>query len=437
MKKRISLLLLIIACAIGICACNGSVSNYNGKENINMEEIINTALSKCDDQTGQDVLKKKVVERFLTYVSYDTHSDPNNEEFPTSEKERELGQYLAVELETMGLQKVECDESCYVYATLPASKGCEAAPVLALICHMDVSDAAPAADIHTIIRQEDGVNMIRTDGKTLLGADDKSGLAEMVTAIEEMIQHPEYKHPEIRIVVTPDEETGRGTEHIDLKKIDADYAYTIDGEKLGELTYETWNASAATVNFTGYAIHPGSAYGKMKNASRMASDYVAMLPKNELPETTKDREGFYYVREMSGAVDHATVKIQIRDFEKEGIQKKKDFLIALGDKINAEYGKGCCEVEIVDEYPNMKEYIIPEHEKLVQYVRDAYLACDVELIECPVRGGTDGSTLSQMGLPTPNIGTGARECHSVNEHIAVESLEKMVEVIICLVSSFC
>ena len=433
MKKRIGFIFLTVCCMALLCVCGGSASQSRA----DTAQIIETALSKCDDQTGQDVLKKKVVERFLTYVSFDTHSDPNAKAFPTSEKERALGQYLAAELDSIGLKNVECDEFCYVYATLPASEGCETAPVLALICHMDVSDAVPADDIHTVIKPENGQNVIRTDGRTLLGADDKSGIAEMVTAVEEMIRHPEYKHPQIRVVITPDEEVGRGTEHIDLNKIGAAYAYTIDGERLGELTYETWNGSAATVRFTGYSVHPGKAYGEMKNAGVMASDYVAMLPKDERPETTKDRVGFYFVREMSGAVDHATVEIQIRDFEKEGIQKKKDFLLALRDRINAEYGEGCCAVEIRDEYPNMKEYIMPDHENLVQSVREAYQACGVELFECPVRGGTDGSTLSQMGLPTPNIGTGARECHSVNEHIAVESLEKMVEVLIDLASRFC
>lgn len=419
-------------------ACEGGSETENdGGSNINMDKIIETALSRCDDQTGKNVLDKKVVERFLTYVSFDTQSNQNTTDFPTSEKERKLGEYLAAELENMGMKDVECDEFCYVYATLPPSEGCETAPVLALICHMDVSDAVPASDIHTIIKPEDGVNMIRTDGRTLLGADDKAGLAEMVTAVEKMISNPKCRHPEIRVVVTPDEETGRGTEHIDMEKVNADYAYTIDGDKLGELTYETWNGSAAIVKFTGYSIHPGSGYGKLKNAAVMASDYVAMLPKDEAPDTTKDREGFYFVREMSGSVDKAKVDIQIRDFEKDGIQQKKDFLISLGEKINEKYGEGSCKVKITDQYPNMKEFIIPENEDMVQYVRDTYNACGVEIVERAVRGGTDGSTLSEMGLPTPNIGTGAEDCHSVDEHIAVESLEKMVEVIIDLVSRFC
>ena len=431
MKKRI-VFLLIIFCMALICACSGK-----SDLKVNMDDIINIALSKCDDQTGKNLLNKKVVERFLTYVSFDTQSNQNATDFPTSEKERKLGEYLAVELESIGLQNVECDEFCYVYATLPPSKGCESLPVLALVCHLDVADAAPAHDIHTIIRSEDGVNMIRTDGKTLLGADDKSGMAEMITAIEEMINNPEYKHPEIRVVITPDEETGRGTEHIDLKKINADYAYTIDGDELGELTYETWNGSSATVEFTGYSIHPGHGYGILKNASTMASDYVAMLPKDEAPETTKDRKGFYFVREMHGAVDYAKVEIQIRDFEKSGLQEKKDFLVSLCKKIDSRYGEGSCAIKIVDQYPNMKEFIVPENEEIVQYVRDSYAACGVELVERAVRGGTDGSTLSAMGLPTPNIGTGAQDCHSVNEHIAVESLEKMVKVIIDLVGRFC
>lgn len=431
MRTKILKILCLIIASIILCSCN--IENNS----INHEKIIEDALEKCDDRTETGVLDKKVVKRFLTYVSFDTHSIPESDTFPSNPDEKELGKYLSEELKGIGLSNVESDSLGYLYATLPASEGSENKPVLAFICHMDVSSDAPSADIHTVITTENGKNMIRTDGKTLLGADDKSGISEVVTAIEELVAHPEYSHPEIRIVVTPDEEIGCGTERIDLNKINATYAYTVDGDAIGEISYETFNAANAKLKFNGVSMHPGDAYGKMKNAVNMLADFISMIPENEQPGTTKDRDGYYHINNISeGNVEHTEASLILRDFEKDGLKARKEFILSVCDKINEKYGEGSCEIEIEDIYPNMKEYIIPEYEFLIQYAREAYTENGIEPFSLCARGGTDGSSLSSMGLPTPNLGTGMADCHSVNEYIAVEDLESMVNVIISLVSKF-
>lgn len=377
-----------------------------------------------------------VEDRFLTYVSFDTQSSEESDTFPSTLKQLELAKYLEKELKSIGLSDVVLDENGYVYATLPASEGSEDKPVLAYIAHLDVSFSAPSADIKTHISEENGKHVIRTDGTTLLGADDKAGLSEIVTALEIMSKDPSLKHPEIRIVVTPDEETGGGVSRIDMDRVAADYAYTIDGEAVGELSYECFCGEKAKAVFTGVHVHTGSAYGIMKNPILMASEFIGLLPEDMRPETTKGREGFIYVKDISGDSIGAEINMNLRDFEQEGLEKERNILLEAAEKINEKYGAGSCEVTFSNGYRNMRDIIIPEYEYLIENVRDVYEEFGIKSIEDPIRGGTDGAELSYMGLPTPNIGTGATDCHSVNEHVAIEDLELIVQVLIKLAEKY-
>lgn len=398
-------------------------------------DTVAAALSKCDDRTGKNLLEKDVVKRFLTYVSFDTQSNSESSSFPSTAKQKDLGKYIADEFKSLGFKNVDFDEYGYVYATVPASKGSEDKPVLAFISHMDVSEDAPSGDIHTVIKEENGKSVIRTDGKTLLGADDKAGITEMVTAAKIMLDGG-LPHPEIRLVVTPDEEVGAGVDHISLEKIGAAYAYTVDGEDVGDLNCETWNAAEATAVFSGVATHPGSAYGIMKNAVLMAADFVSFIPSDKIPATTRDREGFIHVDGITADVTDAKVTVILRDFERDGLECKKNAVIAAAEKVNKKYGDGSCTVTVKDQYPNMKEYLLPDYDFLLQNVRDTYKELGITANEVPIRGGTDGSRLSAMGLPTPNLGTGGAGFHSLFENIAVEDIEASVQVIIRLASKF-
>lgn len=378
----------------------------------------------------------KTAERFLKYVSFDTQSKEESDTFPSTLKQLELGKYLAEELSGIGLIDAELDEKGYVYATLPASAGSEGKPKVAYIAHMDVSPAAPSANIVTHIEERDGKHVIATDGTTLLGADDKAGIAEIVTAFEMMLSDPSLKHPEMRIVVTPDEEVGMGVEYINLDKVNADYAYTADGGRVGELTYECFNAVSARVTFNGYSIHPGSAYGVMKNAVLMAADYIRELPADMTPATTRGREGFIHADSITGEIADARIDMIIRDFDSDGLAEKQQIAAAAADRINEKYGPGSCEIEFRETYRNMKEKIVPEYAFLLDNVRETYSEMGIEVSEEPIRGGTDGARLSYMGLPTPNLGTGGADFHGTGEHIAVEDMDLAAHVLIRLAAKF-
>ena len=395
-----------------------------------------------------------VITRFLKYVSFDTASDEDSETCPSTEKQKLLGEYLAKELKELGLSDARMDKDGYVYARIPASGGCDAAPV-GLISHMDTSPAASGANVSprkikyeggdielggdAVIKEEmypsltryKGQELIVTDGTTLLGADDKAGVAEIVTAAEYFMTHPEVKHGEIFIGFTPDEEIGRGADRFDLDYFKAAYAYTVDGGALGEIEYENFNAAAAHIRVNGFNIHPGEAKNKMKNAVLIASEFINMLPPAETPAHTEGYEGFYHVSGISGDETSADIDMIIRDHDMASFTARKAYVERTAAYLNEKFGENTVAAEIKDSYYNMKEKIAP----VMHIIDDAVKAmkdAGVEPKIVAIRGGTDGARLSYEGLPCPNLSTGGENFHSIYEYIPVRSLEKMVEVIINL-----
>lgn len=395
-----------------------------------------------------------IKDRFLKYVSFETTSDENSETCPSSDKEKLLGGYLRDELAGLGLSDVRMDEYGYVYAVLPKTEGCTAAP-MGLIAHMDTAPDASGADIRPRTLVYDGgriqlnekvvldpaefpslkryidQELIVTDGTTLLGADDKAGVAEIVAAMEYLTEHPEISHGDIYIGFTPDEEIGRGADRFDLKNFKAEYAYTVDGGTLGELEYENFNAASAIVRIHGVNIHPGDAKGKMKNAVLAGNYFLSCLPEDETPAATEGYEGFYHVREFRGNESEAVINMIIRDHSMEKFEAKKKFIETVCETVNEKFGSDTAEVFIKDSYYNMKEKIEP-----VVYIIDkakrAMKEAGVEPKVVPIRGGTDGARLSYEGLPCPNLSTGGENFHSVYEYIPVPSLVRMTEVIVNL-----
>lgn len=403
----------------------------------------------------------KVVEKFLRYVKFETRSDENTGKTPSTEGQMVLAKELGKELKLMGMKEVFVDENGYVMATLPSNLS-KSVPTIGFIAHMDTSpdmsgkDVNPQVvedykggdiilnkDLNIVLSPKDfpdinnyiGKTLITTDGTTLLGADDKAGLAEIMTAMEYLIDHPEIKHGDIKVGFTPDEEIGEGADHFDVEKFAADFAYTIDGGKIGELEYENFNAAGAKVTINGRNIHPGYAYEKMINSISIASEFMAMLPSNEVPEKTKGYEGFYLLTNIKGAVEKTLLNYIIRDFDKDNFEKRKDNIKNICKTINEKYGMDIIEIEVKDQYYNMKEKIEP-----VKHVVDiAFKAMEqvgVTPIVTPIRGGTDGARLSYMGLPTPNIFAGGENFHGKYEFICKESMEKAVEVIIKIVELY-
>lgn len=401
-----------------------------------------------------------VVDRFLNYVSYDTQSDEHGTTVPSTEKQKVLGSALAAELSQMGLQNAHMNEQGYVYGWLPATPGCEGIPCVGLIAHMDTSPDAPGANIkprivhyeggdlvlnqekHIVMRPAEfeslekyiGKDLIVTDGTTLLGADDKAGVAEILTAVEYLITHPELPHGRIAVAITPDEEVGAGADNFDVERFGAAVAYTVDGGELGELEYENFNAAGAKVTIHGVNIHPGSAKNKMKNALLIANEFVSMLPPAETPAHTEGYEGFYHLSDMDGTETEAHLSYIIRDHDRERFESRKDTMQRIGAYLNGKHGAGTVEVELKDQYYNMKEQIEP-HMYLVLKARAAMEGCGVSALVAPIRGGTDGARLSYMGLPCPNLSTGGVNFHSVHEYIPTFALEKMVEVLVWLVTA--
>ncbi len=397
-----------------------------------------------------------VLDRFLKYVSYDTQSDPYSDTHPSTAKQKVLGEALAVELSQIGLQNAHMDEFGYVYAHLPATPGYEGVPCIGLIAHMDTAPGASGANVKPqiisyqggdiplghgeVMRAADydclkryiGQELVVTDGSTLLGADDKAGIAEIFSAVEYLAAHPEIPHGPIAVGITPDEEIGSGADHFDLKGFGAAVAYTVDGGELGELEYENFNAAGAVVTVHGFNIHPGSAKNKMKNALLMAMEFNSMLPPAETPAHTEGYEGFYHLQAMSGDETTATLEYIVRDFDMDKFQRRKVAMERIAAYLNEKYGAGTVELALADQYYNMKAQIEP-HMYLIHRAKAAFARCGVEAQEIPIRGGTDGARLSYEGLPCPNLSTGGANFHGVHEFIPVPALEKMVEVLVALV----
>ncbi len=397
---------------------------------------------------------KSLIDRFISYVQIDTQSDPNSNTTPSTEKQWDLANKLASELKAMGLQEVSLDENAYVMATLPTNTTA-AIPTIGFISHFDTTPDFTGAGVKpriiedyngkdivlnkdkNIILSPDyfedlllykGQTLIVTDGTTLLGADDKAGITEIMEAMQYLIKHPEIKHGKIRIGFTPDEEIGRGAHHFDVDKFDAAWAYTVDGSRIGELEYENFNAASAKVKVTGKSVHPGLAKGKMVNATTILNKFISLLPEDEVPEHTSDREGFYHIYQLKGEIEQAQLEMIIRDHDKQKFEARKEVLNSLAAQINESYGE-CLNLEIKDQYYNMKEKVTPVFH-IVETAKEAMEALNITPIIQPIRGGTDGSQLSYMGLPCPNIFAGGHNFHGKYEFIPVESMQKAVEVIV-------
>ncbi len=383
-----------------------------------------------------------LVERFLKYVSFCTTSDENTGMTPSTPGQMEFARYLAEELKTIGLSEVSLDSNGYIMATLPATE--DGHPVIGFIAHMDTSPDASGKHIKASIVKTDeawleanefvdkryiGQELIVTDHTTLLGADDKAGIAEIVTAMEYLIQHPEIKHGKVRIGFTPDEEIGCGADHFDVKAFGADFAYTMDGGAIGELEYENFNAAACKIRVHGYNVHPGSAYHKMINSMRIAYQLAVMLPRWETPEHTQGYEGFYHLIGMNGTVEETTLSYIIRDHDKARFESRKRELEHLVRKVNREYGEGTVEIEMRDQYYNMREKIEPVMH-IIDLAKSAMKSVGVTPIIKPIRGGTDGARLSFEGLPCPNIFAGGENFHSRYEYLPIPSMQKAMEVIL-------
>lgn len=401
----------------------------------------------------------KVIEKFLNYVKIDTRSDENSTACPTTAKQHDLAKLLVKELEEMGAEDITYDtEHCYVYASIPASEGCDGRPVLGFIAHMDTSPAVTGENVKPrIIENYDGKDivlneeknivmkvsdfpelveytgkrLIVTDGTTLLGADDKAGVAEIMTMAEQLLLSRDIPHGKIRIGFTPDEEVGAGADHFDVKLFGADYAYTVDGGKLGELEYENFNAAGATVTFHGRSVHPGDAKNKMVNALLLAMEFQNMLPVFENPMYTEKYEGFYHLDLLSGSVEKAQAEYIIRDHDKDKFEQKKETFLRIGAYLNEKYGKDTVQIDMKDSYYNMRE-IIEQHMQLIENAKAAMEETGVNPIVVPIRGGTDGARLSYMGLPCPNLCTGGHNFHGRFEYICADSMEKIVEILLKL-----
>ncbi len=395
------------------------------------------------------------VDRFLKYVKYDTQSDEESTSFPSTEKQKILSKELAEELKKLGLADAQTDEWGYVMATLKSNTNKKVDPI-AFIAHVDTSPAVSGLNVNPVIRKnyqggdiklenggwvikEDenpdlknmiGLDIITTDGATLLGADNKAGVAEIVDAVNYFLTHPKVKHGDIKICFTPDEEVGRGTEKIDLKKLGAKYAYTIDGSSKGELETETFSADAVVIKFYGKNIHPGYAKNIMINSVKIASHFIDSLPKDRLsPETTDEREGYVHCGSFNGNEELTTLKFIIRDFDAPKLKDYEDFLKKLADETVTKFSGSKMEFQVIEQYRNMKE-ILDQHTHVTQYAVEAMERLGIKPIMHPIRGGTDGSRLSFMGLPTPNIFAGEHSFHSQLEWVAIQDMEIAVKTIV-------
>jgi tripeptide aminopeptidase len=396
------------------------------------------------------------VDRFLNYVKYDTQSDEDSSTFPSTEKQKALLKDLAAELKKLGLKDAKMDEFGYVMATIPSNTD-KNVPTIGFIAHVDTSPAVSGKDVNPVIHRNykggniklpkdptqvilesenpdlknmKGFDIITSDGTTLLGADNKSGVAEIMDAVNYWLTHPKVKHGTIKICFTPDEEVGRGTEKFDVAKFGAKYAYTVDGQSRGEVESETFSADAVNIKIHGKNIHPGYAKGIMVNAVRVASEFMESLPKDKLsPETTDGRQGYVHCTSFNGNEELTTLKFIIRDFETPKLKEYEDFLKNLVEKTVKKYPAAKLEFEVIEQYRNMKE-ILDKHPQVSEYAKKAMKNLGIEPIMHPIRGGTDGSRLSFMGLPCPNIFAGEHSFHSKVEWVAIQDMETAVKVII-------
>ena len=394
------------------------------------------------------------VDRFLKYVKYDTQSNEESTTFPSDPKQLELSKDLVEELKEIGLTDAHMDENGYVMATLSGNTDKDV-PVIGFISHVDTSPAVSGKDVNpkihknyqggdivlengTVIKADEnpelkdmiGFDIITTDGTTLLGADDKAGIAEIIDAMNYLIQHPETKHGTIKICFTPDEEVGRGTEKFDVEKFGAKYAYTIDGGTRGEIETETFSADAVNITFIGKNVHPGYAKGKMINSVKMASYFMELLPKDRLsPETTEGREGYVHCTSINGNEEKTVLKFIIRDFIDEKLKEFEDFLKELVDKTVANFPGSSMEFEVIEQYRNMKN-VLNQHPEIEENALEALKRLNITPIQSAIRGGTDGSKLSFMGLPTPNLFAGGHNFHAITEYVAVQDMEMATKTIV-------
>jgi tripeptide aminopeptidase len=401
-----------------------------------------------------------ITERFLKYVSFHTTSDDSTNLTPSTPGQMVFAQYLVEELTAIGLTEITLDKNGYVMATLPANSD-KVIPTIGFIAHLDTSPDMSGKNIKSrvvenydgndILLNEEkvivletskypeiakykGQDIIVTDGTTLLGADDKAGIAEIVTAMEYLIVHPEIKHGKIRIAFTPDEEIGQGAHHFDVEQFGAEWAYTMDGGEIGELEFENFNAAAAKVTFNGLNVHPGYAKHKMKNSIRIAHQFISMLPRHETPEHTEGYEGFYHLMGMEGNVEKTTLNYIIRDHDRDRFERRKKEMQHLVNKINAEFGENTATVELKDQYYNMREKVEPLMH-IVDLAATAMKEVGITPNIKPIRGGTDGSQLSFKGLPCPNIFAGGHNFHGRFEYVPVQSMEKATQVIVTIVKN--
>ena len=378
-----------------------------------------------------------IVDRFLKYVSFETTSDENSGTTPSTPGQMVFAKYLAEELKSIGLSEVSLDDNGYIMATLPATE--KGHPTIGFIAHMDTSPDASGKDVKaSIVKAEErdyidsrykGQDVIVTDTTTLLGADDKAGIAEIVTAMEYLAQHPQIQHGKIRIGFTPDEEIGCGADHFDVAAFGADFAYTMDGGAIGELEFENFNAAACKIKIHGLNVHPGYGYHKMRNAMLIAHEAVTLLPAEETPAQTQGYEGFFHLVGMSGTVEEASLSYIIRDHDRARFEQRKQTMQAVVDTINERYGAGSAEIEMRDQYYNMREKIEPVM-RIIELAKSAMKSVGVTPMVKPIRGGTDGARLSFEGLPCPNIFAGGENFHSRYEYLPIPSLEAAKNVIL-------
>ncbi len=402
----------------------------------------------------QMISKEHIIKRFVSYVTVDTESDPNSNTTPSTEKQWDLANALVEELKAIGMQDVTIDENAYIMATLPSNVNHEV-PTIGFVSHFDTTPDFTGANVNPQIHenydgkdiilnaeqdivlspdyfddllQYKGQTIITTDGTTLLGADDKAGITEIISAMEYLIQHPEIKHGKIRVGFTPDEEIGRGAHKFNVEKFGADWAYTMDGSQIGELEYENFNAAGAVVTIKGKIVHPGYAKGKMVNSMYIATEYINSLPRLETPEHTEGYEGFFHLYAITGEVDSTKLEYIIRDHDKGHFEARKEVMQKLANEINSQYGREVISIAIEDQYFNMKEKVEPVMH-IVDIAEEAMIQLGIKPLIKAIRGGTDGSQLSYMGLPCPNIFAGGHNFHGRYEYVPVESMIKATEVI--------
>ncbi|EJG03471.1 MULTISPECIES: peptidase T [unclassified Flavobacterium] len=400
-----------------------------------------------------------IIDRFISYVTIDTESDPNSQTTPSTQKQWNLANKLVDELKAIGLEDVTIDDKAYIMATLPSNVDHEV-PTIGFVSHFDTSPDFSGANVKPqIVENYDGKDIvlnaeknivlspdyfkdlllykgqtiITTDGTTLLGADDKAGITEIVSAMEYLVQHPEIKHGKIRIGFTPDEEIGRGAHHFDVEKFGAQWAYTMDGSQIGELEYENFNAAGAKITFKGKSVHPGYAKGKMINSMLLANDFINELPKGETPQETRGYEGFFHVHHIKGNIEETVLELIIRDHNRKKFEKRKELIHKLAKQFNKKFAKKFGEdivtAEVKDQYYNMKEKVLPV-KYIVDIAEKAMRELNIKPIIKPIRGGTDGSQLSFMGLPCPNIFAGGHNFHGKYEYVPAESIQKATDVIV-------